>query len=68
MTLLTLLLIFDIFKILQAEKITSTCNLTIETVWYPLLNNSFHCLINKNTFDTYFYNTQTHIFITLKIE
>ena len=37
-------------------------------VWYSCLNNSFQCLNNNNTFDMYFYNTQTRIFTTLKIE
>ena len=37
-------------------------------VWYPLLNNSFQCLKNNNTSDTYFYNTQTHTSTTLKTE
>ena len=38
----------------------------IKAVWLGCLNNSFQCLNNNNTFDTYFYNTQTRIFKTLK--
>ena len=59
MTLLKKLLIFDIFEILQAKRITSICNLTIEIVWYPLLNNSFHCLNGNNIFYTYLYITKS---------
>ena len=37
-------------------------------IWHGCLNNNFQCLNNNNTFDTYFYNTQTRISTTLKIE
>ena len=38
------------------------------TVWYLLLNNNFQYLNNNDISDTYFYNTQTRIFTTLKTE
>ena len=39
----------------------------IGPIWHCCLNNSFRCLNNNNTSDTYFYNTQTR-FTKLKIE
>ena len=37
-------------------------------VWHCCLNNSFQCLNDDNTFDIYFYKTQTRISKILKTE
>ena len=46
----------------------NTLNATIGAVWYQYLNNSFQYLNNNNTSNTYFYNTKTRVFTTLKTE
>ena len=40
----------------------------IGAVQHYCLSNSFQCLNNNNTFNKYFYNTQTRISTTLKTE
>ena len=53
---------------LVIQQDQNTLNAAIGAVWYQYLNNSFQCLNNNNTSNTYFYNTKTRIFTTLKTE